>query len=92
MLDGLERNNQFKRDYKLMIKQNRNISLLDSVIADLFEEIPLPPNYRDHNLVGNYIGYRECHVAGMGDWLLIYKIKDRVLTLVRTGTHTELFD
>ncbi|MDR0197293.1 MAG: type II toxin-antitoxin system YafQ family toxin [Oscillospiraceae bacterium] len=92
MLDDLERSTQFKRDYKLMIKQNRDISLLDGLITDLYKEKPLPPNYRDHSLAGSYNGFRECHIAGMSDWLLIYKIKDRVLTLVRTGTHAELFE
>ena len=92
MLDDIKRHNQFKRDYKLMKKQNRNISLLKALIVDLFNENPLPPNYKDHNLIGNYVGYRECHVAGAGDWLLIYKIKDRTLVLARTGTHSELFD
>ena len=92
MLDDIKWNRHFKRDYKLMKKQNRDISLLLSVIDDLFNENPLPPNYKDHNLIGNYIGYRECHIAGAGDWLLIYKIKDKVLLLARTGTHSELFE
>jgi mRNA interferase YafQ len=47
---------------------------------------------QDYKLIGNYAGYRECHVAGAGDWLLIYKIKDRILSLARTGTHSELFE
>jgi len=92
MLDDIIRFNQFKRDYKLMIKQNRDISVLNSLITDLYNQKPLPPNYRDHILIGNYAGYRECHVAGAGDWLLIYKIKNKVLMLARTGTHSELFD
>ncbi|MBF1203051.1 MAG: type II toxin-antitoxin system YafQ family toxin, partial [Fusobacterium periodonticum] len=47
--------------------------------------------YRDHNLIGNYKGYRECHIES--DWLLIYKIMENILilTLSRTGTHSELF-
>jgi mRNA interferase YafQ len=92
MLKDIKWQNQFKRDYRLMIKQGRNISILQTLINDLFKEIPLPPNYRDHKLTGNYVGYRECHVAGTGDWLLIYKIEERVLVLARTGTHSELFE
>ncbi len=47
--------------------------------------------YHDHALSGNYVGHRECHIAP--DWLLVYyKEKDiLVLTLVRTGTHSDLF-
>ena len=51
-----------------------------------------PPKYQDHALAGDYRGHRECHIQP--DWLLIYKINDRelLLTLTRTGTHSELFD
>ena len=50
--------------------------------------------YRDHPLKGDYKGYRECHVGGEFDWLLIYKIDKGLLTLLlsRTGTHQDLFD
>jgi mRNA interferase YafQ len=92
MLADVERHNQFKRDYKRMVKQNKNISLLDNLIVNLFEEKTLPLNYHDHNLVGNYNSFRECHIAGIGDWLLIYKIKNNVLILARTGSHSELFE
>ena len=62
------------------------------VVVDLLVEgKPLPPKYKDHPLKGNFIGFRECHVEP--DWLLIYKIQNDVLilTLVTTGTHSELF-
>jgi mRNA interferase YafQ len=53
----------------------------------------MPPKYRDHPLKGDYIGYRECHVDGLGDWLLIYKIFEEKLIMVFTasGTHVDLF-
>ena len=68
-----------------------DVSLLEKVIDTLLEENPLDEKYRDHALVGNYVGFRECHIRP--DWLLIYKIeKERlVLTLTRTGSHSELF-
>ena len=52
---------------------------------------PLPPEYRDHALIGNYQGVRECHIRP--DWLLIYKINENVLVLelLRTGSHSDLF-
>ena len=51
----------------------------------------LPEKHKDHALTGNWFGHRECHV--LPDWLLIYRIEDEVLvlTLARTGTHSDLF-
>lgn len=51
----------------------------------------LPAKYRNHQLIGNYVGYMECHIRP--DWLLIYKIEKNklILTLSRTGTHSDLF-
>lgn len=83
---------QFRRDYKLAMKQHRDISLLDDVIKLLANGVKLPREYDDHPLQGNYRGHRECHI--LPDWLLIYKIDNNilVLTLTRTGTHSELFN
>lgn len=82
---------QFKKDYKLAIKRGRKIALLENVIASLAMGEPLPEKYKDHNLTGNWAGHRECHI--LPDWLLIYRIEDDVLvlTLARTGTHSDLF-
>ena len=51
----------------------------------------LPDKHKDHALTGNWVGHRECHI--LPDWLLIYRIEDEVLvlTLARTGTHSDLF-
>ncbi|MBR1560071.1 MAG: type II toxin-antitoxin system YafQ family toxin [Clostridia bacterium] len=83
---------QFKRDYKLMMKQRRDIALLDNVIRLLANGEPLPRQYDDHPLSGNWRGHRECHI--LPDWLLIYRVDDQVLvlTLTRTGTHSALFN
>ncbi|MDD7774107.1 MAG: type II toxin-antitoxin system YafQ family toxin [Eubacteriales bacterium] len=82
---------QFKRDYKLAMKRHLRIDLLDDVIRMLSRGELLPEKYRDHTLTGNWIGYRECHL--LPDWLLVYRVEDDilVLTLVRTGTHSDLF-
>lgn len=82
---------QFKKDYKLAIKRGMKIALLDAVITDLANGIPLPDKNNDHALTGNWVGHRECHV--LPDWLLIYRIDGDVLvlTLARTGTHSDLF-
>ena len=57
----------------------------------LQKQEPLPEEKRDHSLVGNYKGYRECHVRP--DLLLIYKIKKKELELLlfRIGTHSDLY-
>ena len=83
---------QFKRDYKRVKKRGFNIDELQSVIDRLCAEEPLEERYRDHALVGRYIGFRECHIRP--DWLLIYAIDKDQLILVasRTGTHSDLFD
>lgn len=82
---------KFKHDYRLMKKQGKDVELLLDVVDILAAEKLLEPKYMDHPLAGDYIGHRECHIQP--DWLLIYKIDDRelVLTLTRTGSHSELF-
>ncbi len=84
---------QFKKDYKLALKRGLDSSELEKTIELLAAEEPLPPQYKDHALVNSkrYKGMRECHIQP--DWLLVYKIdKDvLVLSLVRTGTHSDLF-
>ena len=84
--------NQFKKDYKLAIKRHLDINLLDDVIRILAKGEQLPEKNKDHALIGNWNGYRECHIQP--DWLLVYKIEIDllVLTLTRTGTHADLFD
>ena len=82
---------QFKKDYKLAIKRGLTIDLLDNVVRILAAGEELPEKNKDHALTGNWLGHRECHI--LPDWLLIYRIEDDVLvlTLARTGTHSDLF-
>jgi len=84
---------KFKRNRRLLSKRGYDISLLDQTVKLLASGDPLPPKYRDHALKGNYKDYRECHVDGMGDWLLIYKKFNDTLLLIltETGTHSDLF-
>ena len=83
--------NQFRKDYKMVKKRGYDVNLLENVIQMLLEEKKLPVRYREHELTGNYKGFRECHI--MPDWLLIYSIeKDKlILTASRTGAHSDLF-
>lgn len=82
---------QFRKDYKLAIRRGRKIELLDAVISALAMGEALPESNRDHALTGNWVGYRECHIQP--DWLLVYRLDADilVLTLTRTGTHSDLF-
>lgn len=82
---------QFKKDLKLAKKQNKNLDKLFEVISILASGSTLDVKYKDHSLVGNYKGVRECHIEP--DWLLIYEIRNDVLVLMlyRLGTHSELF-
>jgi len=83
--------NRFKKDYKQCLNRGMDIGLLDSTIRQLAETGTLPPEYRDHKLSGEWEGFRECHIRP--DWLLIYAIQNDVLvlTLARTGSHSDLF-
>ena len=85
------RTKRFNKDYDLAMKRGLNIELLDDVIIMLSNDEQLPEKYRDHELSGVWAGFRECHIQS--DWLLIYMISgDKlVLTLSRTGTHSDLF-
>ena len=81
---------KYKKDLKMCIKRNYDISLLENVINTLRIPLPLPKNNHEHELKGEYIGNKECHITP--DWLLIYRIQDNELYLLRTGTHADLFD
>ncbi len=83
--------NRFRRDLKLAQKRGYDLDLLDSVVTKLACREPLPENFRDHNLTGQYAGFRECHLQP--DWLLVYRVEEEelILFLSRTGTHADLF-
>ena len=88
MLD-LNTTTRFRKDLKLCIKRGYDINLLQIVIDTLRIPAALPQKNKDHNLAGNHAGERECHITP--DWLLIYRIANNDLYLIRTGTHSDLF-
>ena len=81
---------RFKKEIKKVARQQKDMQKLGAVIDLLQAEKLLPECNFDHALTGNYVGHRECHLSA--DWLLIYKIEDGALILVRTGSHSELFN
>ncbi len=82
----------YKKSYKLIQRRGLDIKLLDNVIDLLREGKKLPAKYKDYSLNGKFKNFRECHIQA--DWLLIYLIEEDIitLTLVDTGTHSDLFD
>jgi len=84
--------NQFKKDYRKVSKSGE-ITLLDEVIDLLRQGLSLPEKFRDHALIDSkkFKSQRECHIKP--DWLLVYSVNNEklVLTLTRTGSHSELF-
>ncbi len=83
------RTTSFKKDYKKLSKKEKD--LLKPVVTALADGEKLDEELKDHKLIGNYLGCRECHVQP--DLLLIYRIDDHVLelALVRAGSHSKLF-
>ncbi len=80
---------KFKKDFKVCVKRRCKMERLQQVIDILRIPAALPFKNSDHNLSGNYAGYRECHIEP--DWLLIYRQEEHELLLYRTGTHADLF-
>jgi mRNA interferase YafQ len=85
------RTSQFKKDVKRLGKRGEDLEKLRVVIDLLIEGRPLPPEFKDHPLRGNFVGSRDCHIGP--DWILIYTLteKDSHVRFERTGTHSDLF-
>ena len=86
----IQRTSQFKKDVKRLQKRGKDMALLKNIILILASNQSLEAKYRDHTLIGNFYGTRECHINP--DWLLIYQMSDDAIVLVRTGSHAELFE
>ncbi len=80
---------QFEKDIKKQIKKGKDPEKLTSLIKLLIQDDPLPLKYKDHALIGNWVGRRDCHIEP--DWILIYKKSENELILERTGSHSNLF-
>lgn len=84
---------KFKKQYKKLAKQSKNLDMLDLVIDKLARKEKLDSKYKDHLLINDkyYKNCRECHIAP--DWLLVYQYHDNKLELLlmATGSHTEVF-
>lgn len=87
----IEVTHQYLKDLKLARKRNLDETKLNRIIKTLISGGTLSASNKDHVLKGDYVGYRECHVSP--DWLLIYSRSDvlKIVKLVRTGSHSDLF-
>jgi len=89
----IDRSSAFKRDYKREARGQHRATLdanLIPVLMALADDQPLEPRHRDHDLSGEWAGYRDCHVKP--DLVLIYRKPDAdILRLARLGSHSELF-
>ena len=88
---SVEYTGRFRKDYKLALSRGYKEALIKKVIALLINRSSLPPKYKAHKLSGEYKNCWECHIEP--DWLLIWQVdeNDEILTLIRTGTHSDLF-
>ncbi len=86
----IELKKKFTKDLKkYILNQKIELEVFDLVVENLRNQIPLDEKFKDHALVGEYKGCRECHIKP--DVLLVYRIQNNALTLVRLGSHSELF-
>ncbi|MDF1489640.1 type II toxin-antitoxin system YafQ family toxin [Tessaracoccus sp. HF-7] len=92
----LEYTSRFEKDVKRLKKKRANLAELRQVIRlieadDRASRDELRRRHRMHQLKGSWDGAQECHVANMGDWLLVWQVMDGTAVLLRTGTHQEIF-
>jgi len=80
---------QFKKDLKKAKKRRKNLAKLEAVLDKLVASAALDPRNRPHRLSGDWMPCWECHIES--DWLLIWDEDDTSVTLIRTGTHADLF-
>jgi mRNA interferase YafQ len=81
---------QFERDVKKARKRGKNLDKFKIIARALIEGKKLDPLHRDHQLIGDYTGRRECHIEA--DWLLIYKAEKEKILFERMGSHSDLFE
>lgn len=80
---------QFEKDVKRCGRRGKNLEKFKLLARTLLAGLPPDPIHRDHKLMGNLIGRRDCHIES--DWVLIYRIHGDHLVFERMGTHSDLF-
>ena len=86
----LKPTSQYKKDYRRFRNNPKKLEKLFDILELLRQEKAIPEENRPHPLTGNYAGHMECHIEG--DFLLRWFDPDSdVISLVRLGSHSELF-
>jgi mRNA interferase YafQ len=87
----IKTSNTFEKDFARCISRKLEINHLEEVLNLLEQDGRLPNPFKPHQLSGHFKGYWECHIKP--DWLLIWRQnnKTKIIELVRTGTHSDLF-
>jgi len=80
---------QFQRDVRRCERRGKDMEKFKIVVKTLLSGQPLDPIHRDHKLIGQFVGRRDCHIES--DWLLVYRIDGEHLVFERMGTHSDLF-
>ncbi len=88
----IEQSSVFKRQKKRIDRSGNYRRVMDTrfkyAVLALANDHELDYSYHDHELHGNWDGYRECHLAF--DLLLVYKYEDDTLILEMLGSHSEV--
>lgn len=80
----------FQKDVKLCKKQGKDLIKLKTIFDILISGETIPPQYKNHPLKGNLVGYYDLHIEP--DWILIYKIENEsIILLISCGSHSKLF-
>ena len=80
----------FKKDYQRLTFSDSQYAKYIKYLSLLLEGKELPPEAKDHKLIGNYSGFKEFHIGG--DLLVVYCVEDDILRLARIGTHSQVFE
>ena len=80
---------QFAKDLKRCQRRGKNLEKFKIIARSLLAGGPLDAIHRDHRLIGNFVGRRECHIES--DWLLVYRVETDRMYFERMGTHSDLF-
>jgi mRNA interferase YafQ len=88
-MKDVRRSGQFRKDLRLAQRRGRDLAKLADILDILMASRSLPAACRDHPLKGDWRGCLDCHIEP--DWLLIYRVTEDEIELVRTGTHADLF-
>lgn len=92
---NIDQSKNFKRDLKREGRgRYRSVLMVDgklrSVVEALRNDEQLDRSYHDQALVGDWEGYRECHLAF--DFVLVYMfVGNDWLILERLGSYAEIF-